>query len=283
MAAFSIVESPTSRRFPHRDRTAVGEATELVDDTGVACLVTGPVAACLSDALSQRPGIEWMGLLSGRVLQDSRGVYVVVTAAVAAETLDASSGHVHCDPDESWRMRRELHRIDPAGDPIGWWHSHTVRAGFSGTDRREQTNWTHPYSIGLLALPGEPHPLLALRGPTGTLMRPSANRRLPDDRPRAMSPVSQAPARSMNWAGATGSPLEVATRALAISVVAVLVSLGSVIVAALAMTDSATPPRVDAPVAPSTTEPEPTASVESARPDPLQRSVSTIEEHRHSP
>jgi proteasome lid subunit RPN8/RPN11 len=145
----------------------------VYQEDAVECLVTGQVFHDLTAMLAEHSETEWLGLLSGRVMEDSLGVYVVVTGAAMAEALDASRGHVRCSEAEFTEMVHRLNRKDPAGDLVGWWHSHLGSTGFSVTDLQEQSTWDNDHSIGLLATPGgppDPRLVRVYRGPTARQM-----------------------------------------------------------------------------------------------------------------
>jgi proteasome lid subunit RPN8/RPN11 len=156
-----------SPAISHRDRRTIPAYVVLVDDQNVTCVVTERATDVIRRSVALHPKIETMGLVGGRIFNDKNGTYVVITSAVSARRLDASAGHVRCDDAEFARMRDELLRGDPACELIGWWHSHTIGAAFSATDREEQRAWTHPYSIGLLAVPADSDDDITLRAHRG--------------------------------------------------------------------------------------------------------------------
>jgi proteasome lid subunit RPN8/RPN11 len=144
---FRIIE----HRFDAPFRPRAAHAEYIVFRTGELDVCVRPeVAARLRECARQALPRETGGLLAGRILRDDEGPYVVVTGWGAARPEAGGLGSFNLSPDETETLRQSLSMRYPSADVVGWWHSHTSPSGYSQTDRRNQSMWTHPQHVGLL-------------------------------------------------------------------------------------------------------------------------------------
>lgn len=152
------IQGKRKSSLPWSDRQLLRGMNQFGPDTdGFVVFVTDEAQATLRQKTQQRAPSEAFGLLMGRVFEDSQGCYVVVTGAVYATQLQSSASHVQLTAREMDELRSEARRLEPAGDFIGWTHSHSVPSPYSRTDESEQKTWVEPYNIGILTfMEGEP-------------------------------------------------------------------------------------------------------------------------------
>jgi proteasome lid subunit RPN8/RPN11 len=116
---------------------------------------------------------EWYGLLVGRVYEGEVGRHVVILGVVPDPGADACHASVHTSFDSELQTRTSARLLYPDGVPVGWVHGH-VRYGarYSAVDFRNQTTWTQPHAIGIVADPFTEPRLGVYRGPEGELLKP---------------------------------------------------------------------------------------------------------------
>jgi proteasome lid subunit RPN8/RPN11 len=96
---------------------------------------------------------ETMGLIAGRVCQDSCGLYAVVMAAEAAwrEEIKATPSDVYISSGGYTQLRNRLELVHPVLEILGWFHSHPLLPPTpSSEDLIEQRTWTDHNSISLI-------------------------------------------------------------------------------------------------------------------------------------
>ncbi|MFC4588240.1 Mov34/MPN/PAD-1 family protein [Sphaerisporangium corydalis] len=154
---------------------------------------------------------ETGGLLTGRVLRDDDGVYVIVTGAVRAGDAAGGRGHFTLSAEQTTDLRLEAARRDPGADVIGWWHSHLEWSGYSGVDAKTQSMWTSPHHVGLLVFARGRSWVQAYLGPDSVLMSPR-DRASPKTAPgppspfvRSSSPVARPPSSVVRHPNASRS------------------------------------------------------------------------------
>jgi proteasome lid subunit RPN8/RPN11 len=135
---------------PFRDR-AVFAGSHQFADPGATTIVVAPeiVSRLRSAAVRERPR-ETGGLLSGRVLRDSGGRYVIVSDFVQAAPGTGRPGMFVMSPQATAALRAEAVRRQPTADVVGWWHSHAQPSEYSDADRLTQEMWIAPDCVGLL-------------------------------------------------------------------------------------------------------------------------------------
>jgi len=114
-------------------------------------LISPDVRAGLTTSAEQALPRETGGVLFGRILQDNLGTYTLVVGMVGAPREAGGYGEVQLSAELTSRLKDEGARQHPTCDPVGWWHSHPSPSQYSGTDRRNQSLWTDPRHVGLLA------------------------------------------------------------------------------------------------------------------------------------
>ena len=141
---------------PFRARAAFGGYQTFCTGNR-AVLVEPTTAQGLRDAARKAFPMETGGLLSGRILRDSGGQYVLVSGFVRAGPSAGRSAAFEISPQATANLREESHRAYPTADVVGWWHSHLGPSSYSQTDLNTQTIFTQPESVGLLVFAkGEP-------------------------------------------------------------------------------------------------------------------------------
>jgi hypothetical protein len=134
---------------PFRSRAAFC-GYEVFGDQGDAVLVEPATAQGLRDAASGARPDETGGLVSGRMLRDGNGPYVLISGFVQAKPGSGRAVTFQISPQETDRLREESARSNPTADVVGWWHSHSRPGSYSHTDLNTQRMWMQPRSIGLL-------------------------------------------------------------------------------------------------------------------------------------
>jgi hypothetical protein len=155
---FQIIE----HRFDIPFRTRGGYGDYTVFPAGSLHVYMNPKVAVDLRALAERARPqETGGLLSGRILRDDAGPYVVVTGMIEAPAGTGDLGRFELSAEGTEELRARLARRQPSADVIGWWHSHMRPSKYSPTDHRNQELWSHPHHLGLLVFAeGKPWCLL---------------------------------------------------------------------------------------------------------------------------
>jgi proteasome lid subunit RPN8/RPN11 len=109
---------------------------------------------------------EWIGILIGRVGEDSMGSYVIVDGVVLDTEAIATPGSVRSTVRGEQRVREIAAVAYPGSEVLGWAHSH-YRCGthFSPGDCENQSTWTAPYALGIVCDPRTPERIGVYRGP----------------------------------------------------------------------------------------------------------------------
>jgi len=89
-------------------------------------------------------------LLSGRLLRNGGGAYVLVSGFIEAAAGSGRMARFEVSPQATARMREECARAHPTADVVGWWHSHLGPSHYSDIDVTSQSVWRQPQSVGLL-------------------------------------------------------------------------------------------------------------------------------------
>lgn len=117
---------------------------------------------------------EAFALLVGRLCEDGRGPYVLVSGIVPDGDAKASPVHVATTVEGERRMRAIARSVFPEASVLGWVHTHPGHgAAYSSTDRRTQATWTAPHSLGIVVDWTDPAELAVYRGPGCELLRRS--------------------------------------------------------------------------------------------------------------
>ena len=187
---------------PFRARAAFG-GYQTFSDGNRTVLVEPATANLLRGAAEEAYPMETGGLLSGRILRDSDGQYVLVSGAVQAEPSAGRSAAFEISPQATALLREEAHRAYPTADVVGWWHSHRVPSSYSQTDLNTQTIFTQPESVGLLVFArGEPWAAAYMGPEAKKLGNPAALQAAESARPdengqAATNPRQDQPTRSI--------------------------------------------------------------------------------------
>ncbi len=137
--------------LPRHDRRNFEGLTQFgPDDDGFMVFVTPSAVIALYEGTRQQVPLEAFGLLMGRVYEDKRGSFTIVSGVVYARGLKSGFNHVQLSHLEMHKLRQEATRIHPAADLVGWTHSHRDLSGYSSIDFREQKTWTEDYHVGIL-------------------------------------------------------------------------------------------------------------------------------------
>lgn len=144
------------RGVPFRAR-ATYSSYQVFEDSESVVLVDPVTALALRTAAAEASPRETGGLLSGRLLRDAGGRYVLVAGHVEAPAGSGGAAAFNVSPQATARMREESARAYPTADVVGWWHSHLGPSHYSQTDLASQSVWKQPQSVGLLVFAaGEP-------------------------------------------------------------------------------------------------------------------------------
>lgn len=135
---------------PFRDRAVFAGYHQFADPGATTVIVAPEVAGRLRDAAVREHPQETGGLLSGRVLRDSGGPYVVISDFVRAAPGTGRAGTFVMPPQATAALRAQAARRQPTADVIGWWHSHARPSEYSDADRSTQEMWIPPDCVGLL-------------------------------------------------------------------------------------------------------------------------------------
>ena len=107
----------------------------------------------LKDHLASNTRVEQGGILFGNAYQDQQyGVYVEITAAVAAPATIGTGAHLEFTPN-SWQGIMDYAKSKHSGENIvGWYHSHpNIGVFMSGTDMRTQRAFFyHPWCLSIV-------------------------------------------------------------------------------------------------------------------------------------
>lgn len=174
---------------PFRDRAVFGGSHQFADP-GATTVIVGPeiVGRLRSAAVREHPR-ETGGLLSGRVLRDSGGRYVIISGFVQAAAGTGRAGAFVMSAQATAALRAEAARRQPTADVIGWWHSHAQPSEYSGTDRSTQGVWIQPDCVGLLVFASGTPWAHAYLGPQARRLPALAR---PDRAPRGRSRLGRA-------------------------------------------------------------------------------------------
>jgi len=97
--------------------------------------------------------VEHGGILFGQAYTDPEcGIYVEITAAVAAPATIGTGAHLEFTPD-SWQGIMDYTKAaHPAANIVGWYHSHpNIGVFMSGTDMRtQQAFFRHPWCLSIV-------------------------------------------------------------------------------------------------------------------------------------
>lgn len=100
--------------------------------------------------------VEQGGILFGNAYADANfGIYVEITAAVAAPATIGTGAHLEFTP-ESWLGIMDHAKADhPQENIVGWYHSHpNIGVFMSGTDMRtQQAFFHHPWCLSIVCDP----------------------------------------------------------------------------------------------------------------------------------
>ena len=112
--------------------------------------------ASLIRHLKKDISVEHGGILFGQAYTDSeQGIYVEITAAVAAPATIGTSAHLEFTPD-SWLGIMDYAKATHAkANIVGWYHSHpNIGVFMSGTDMRtQQAFFHHPWCVSIVCDP----------------------------------------------------------------------------------------------------------------------------------
>ncbi len=107
----------------------------------------------LTEHLAADTSVEHGGILFGQAYTDpEQGIYVEITAAVAAPATIGTGAHLEFTPD-SWQGIMDYAKVThPEANIVGWYHSHPNLGVFmSGTDMRtQQAFFSHPWCLSIV-------------------------------------------------------------------------------------------------------------------------------------
>ncbi|MEH2161559.1 MAG: Mov34/MPN/PAD-1 family protein [Nostoc sp.] len=110
----------------------------------------------LCQHLEKDVSVEHGGILFGQAYIDpEHGIYVEITAAVAAPATIGTGAHLEFTP-ESWLQIMDYARaVHPETNIVGWYHSHpSIGVFMSGTDMRTQRAFfPHPWCLSIVCDP----------------------------------------------------------------------------------------------------------------------------------
>lgn len=135
---------------PFRDRAMFGASHQFAAPGATAVIVSPDIASRLRAGAVREHPRETGGLLSGRVLRDSGGRYVIVSDFVQSAPGTGRAGAFVVSPPATAALRAEAARRQPTADVVGWWHSHARPSEYSDADRLTQEMWISPDCVGLL-------------------------------------------------------------------------------------------------------------------------------------
>lgn len=114
----------------------------------------------LTSHLEADMSVEHGGILFGQAYTDSKhGIYVEITAAVAAPRTIGTGVHLEFTP-ETWQgIMNHAKEAHPEANIVGWYHSHPNLGVFmSGTDMNTQRAFFHhPWCVSIVCDPVRKH------------------------------------------------------------------------------------------------------------------------------
>jgi proteasome lid subunit RPN8/RPN11 len=191
--------------YPHRSRDFYSHYVAFGGTAGTVFVEPGLMARLRAAAAAAHPH-ETGGLVVGRILKDEKGAYTVLLDGLEGPASSGQVGYFTMTPELTARLRFEAAIRFPSGDIVGWWHSHTVASGFSGTDRRTQRQWEDPNQVGFLVFASGTTQAQAYLGPDAELLVNQAPLVKPSEgRPIVHQwPAKPAPRRESKGSSATG-------------------------------------------------------------------------------
>jgi proteasome lid subunit RPN8/RPN11 len=186
--SFRILETAApSRERRLRDAVRPGTIVYRAEDGFEVFLPEAILARLACWSRSKAPN-EWIGIVIAKPFVDDEGDYLFVLGIIPDEQAIAAPTTVRTTLEGEARMQQLAALLFPDGDRYGWAHSHPgYGTTFSGTDRENQTRWTHPNSVGIVVDHTAPRgqELGLYRGPEAT--------RLTRLIPRSTAPQAPAP------------------------------------------------------------------------------------------
>ncbi|GAB4304751.1 MAG: hypothetical protein Fur0025_46610 [Oscillatoriaceae cyanobacterium] len=107
----------------------------------------------LTAHLSSNLRVEQGGILFGNAYEDpAQGIYVEITAAVAAPATIGTGAHLEFTPDSWLGIMDDARHQHPRQNIVGWYHSHpNIGVFMSGTDMRtQQAFFYHPWCLSIV-------------------------------------------------------------------------------------------------------------------------------------
>jgi proteasome lid subunit RPN8/RPN11 len=114
---------------------------------------------------------ETGGLLAGRIFRDEAGPYTVLLGFAEAPLGAGSPGQFVMSPQDTYLLKEQLARAEPACDVVGWHHSHSRPMLYSSVDLANQRLWSDPQQVGVLVYASGDEFGVVYQGPNSKLLK----------------------------------------------------------------------------------------------------------------